>query len=132
MTWMAGVKAIGSHVVPRIREAAEAAGRPRPRVIASLPLAVTDDPSEARERAARTYNRYGQLANYRRLLDIEGVEGPSEVTVIGNESQVEQQLRDFASAGATDFVASILPVTRDREASAVRTMEFLRSMVGRI
>jgi len=45
---------------------------------------------------------------------------------------VEQQLRDFASAGATDFVASILPVTRDREASAARTMEFLRSMVGRI
>lgn len=132
VTWMAGVKAIESHVVPRIREAAEAAGRPRPRVIASLPLAVTDDPSEARERAARTYNRYGQLANYRRLLDIEGVEGPSEVTVIGNESQVEQQLRDFASAGATDFVASILPVTGDREASAARTMEFLRSMVGRI
>ena len=132
VTWMAGVKAIGSHVSPRIREAAEAAGRPRPRVIASLPLAVTDDPSEARERAARTYNRYGQLANYRRLLDIEGVEGSSEVTVIGNESQVEQQLRDFASAGATDFVASILPVTRDREASAARTMEFLRSMVGRI
>ena len=95
-------------------------------------MAVTDDTSEARERAARTYNRYGQLTNYRRLLDIEGVEGPSEVAVIGNEAQVEQQLRDFASAGATDFVASILPVSSDRSASAVRTMEFLKSMVGRV
>ena len=132
VTWMGGVKAIGSHVSPRIREAAEAAGRPSPRVIASLPLAVTDDTSEARERAARTYNRYGQLTNYRRLLDIEGVEGPSEVAVIGNEAQVEQQLRDFASAGATDFVASILPVSSDRSASAVRTMEFLKGMVGRV
>ncbi len=29
------------------------------------------------------------------------------MTVIG-ESQVEQQLRDFASAGATEFVVSII------------------------
>ncbi len=47
VTWMAGVKAIATHVSPRIREAAEAAGRPSPRVIVSLPLAVTDDISEA-------------------------------------------------------------------------------------
>ena len=93
---------------------------------------MTDDPSEARERAARTYGRYGQLANYRRLLDIEGVEGPSEVTVIGNESQVETQLRAFSSAGATDFVASILPASADRAASAERTWNFLSSMVGKL
>jgi hypothetical protein len=45
---------------------------------------------------------------------------------------VEQQLRDFASAGTTDFVASILPVSGYRQASAARTMEFLKSMVGRV
>ncbi len=38
------------------------------------------------------------------------------MTVIGSESQVEQQLRDFASAGAIDFVASIPPVSRKRNA----------------
>ncbi len=66
------------------------------------------------------------------MLDIEEVEGPSEVTVVGNEAQVEQQLRDFASAGATDFVASILPVDHDREASFSRSWELLRGLVGKI
>ena len=65
-------------------------------------------------------------------MDIEGVEGPSEVTVIGNEVQVEHQLRDFAIAGATEFVTSILPVSGDCQASVVRTMEFLKSMLGRV
>ncbi|MCH8351130.1 MAG: TIGR03564 family F420-dependent LLM class oxidoreductase [Chloroflexi bacterium] len=132
VTWMAGVKTVGTHISPRINAAAQAAGRPQPRVIVCLPVAVTDDSSLARERAARTYERYGQLTNYRRLLDIEGVEGPSEVTVVGNEAQVEQQLRDFASAGATDFVASILPVDQDREASFSRSWELLRRLVGKV
>ena len=132
VTWMAGVKTVGTHISPRINAAAQAAGRPQPRVIVCLPVAVTDDSSLARERAARTYERYGQLTNYRRLLDIEEVEGPSEVTVVGNEAQVEQQLRDFASAGATDFVASILPVDQDREASFSRSWELLRSLVGKV
>ncbi len=48
-------------------------------------------------------DRHGQLTNYRRLLDIECVEGPWEVTVVGNGAQVEQQRRAFASAGATEY-----------------------------
>ena len=66
------------------------------------------------------------------MLDIEGVEGPSEVAVVGNESQVEQQLRSFASAGATDFVASVLPVDEDHEESASRTWQLLQSLVGKL
>jgi alkanesulfonate monooxygenase SsuD/methylene tetrahydromethanopterin reductase-like flavin-dependent oxidoreductase (luciferase family) len=132
VTWMAGVKTVGAQISPRINAAAQAAGRPRPRVIVALPVAVTDDSTQARERAARTYERYGQLTNYRRLLDIEEVEGPSEVVVVGNEAQVERQLRDFASAGATDFVAAILPVGQDRGASFSRSWELLRSLVGKI
>jgi len=41
------------------------------------------------------------------MLDLEGGEGPSEVALIGNEAEVEQQLRAYADAGATDFLASI-------------------------
>ena len=132
VTWMAGVKTIDSHIAPRIQAAAQAAGRPQPRVVVGLPVAVTDDPSGARQRAAGTYERYGQLTNYRRLLDIEGVEGPSEVAVVGNEAQVEEQLRAFAGAGTTDFISSILPVGEDHEESASRTWQLLRSLVGKL
>ena len=132
VTWMAGVRTIGNHVTPRIQAAARSAGRPQPRVIVGLPVAVTDDPQRARDIAAKAYERYGQLANYRRLLDIEGVEGPSEVAVVGNEGQVEQQLRAFAGAGATDFIGSVLPVGEDAGASVARTEELLASLVGKL
>ncbi len=41
LTWMTGVKTIGDHVVPTINAAAAAAGRPKPRVVCSLPISVT-------------------------------------------------------------------------------------------
>jgi 5,10-methylenetetrahydromethanopterin reductase len=79
ITWMAGLKTIASHVVPRLRTAAQEAGRPSPRVCVGLPIAVTDDVTAAREAAARLFVRYGQLTNYRRMLDIEGAQGPEDV-----------------------------------------------------
>ncbi len=132
ITWMAGVRTIESHVVPRISAAAQAVNKPLPRVCVGMPIAVTDDPQGARDAAAGIYQRYGQLANYRRMLDLEGVEGPSEVALIGNEAEVEQQLRAYADAGATDFLASIFPVEGDGEASLTRTTNLLKSLVGKI
>ena len=132
ITWMAGVKTIESHVVPRISAAAQAANRPHPRVCVAMPIAVTDDPQGARDAAARIYQRYGQLASYRRMLDLEGVEGPSEVALIGNEAEVERQLRAYADAGATDFLASTFPVGVDEEGSLTRTTNLLKSLIGKI
>ncbi len=48
VTWMTGPVALGRDVAPRLRAAAEVAGRPEPRVIVGLPVCVTDDPAEAR------------------------------------------------------------------------------------
>ena len=52
--WMAPVRAVGEHIAPRIQAAAEAAGRPAPRIIAGLPVAVHDDVQEARAAQAAT------------------------------------------------------------------------------
>src|SRR3989449_9954511 len=64
ITWMAGPKTLETHIVPRITKAAKQAGRPDPRVVVGLPVAVTDDPAGARERAARSFQIYGTLPNY--------------------------------------------------------------------
>ncbi len=132
VTWMAGLKAVDTHVSPRIRAAAEAAGRPSPRVCVALPVAVTDDVSSARERAARAFERYGQLTNYRRILDVEGAEGPSEVAIVGDEASVERQIRAFADVGATDFIGSVMPVDDDAGQSILRTRSLLKSLAGRM
>ncbi len=131
ITWMAGPRAIREHVAPRIRRAAEASGRNEPRVCVGLPATVCDDEAVGRRRAAAAYERYGQLVNYRRVLDIEGVEGPSEVAVIGNEASLRRQLEEFADAGATDFLANIFAAGDNGETGA-RTYAALKDLVGRV
>jgi alkanesulfonate monooxygenase SsuD/methylene tetrahydromethanopterin reductase-like flavin-dependent oxidoreductase (luciferase family) len=65
------------------------------------------------------------------MLDIEGAQGPADVAVIGNEAEVTRQLRDFAAAGATDFLAALFPVGgEDMAGSKARTWELLRSLQG--
>jgi len=132
VTWMAGRKTIESHIAPRLQAAAQAAGRPQPRLCVGLPVAVTDDEAQGRAQAAQNFQRYGQLVNYRRLLDIEGVGGPADVAVVGNEQQVERQLRAFAAAGASDFLAAIFPTGNNHEASLGRTWDLLKNLNGRL
>ena len=132
ITWMAGPRAIAEHIAPRINRAANAAGRDAaPRVCVGLPTTVCDDEGRGRQQAAQAYGRYGQLVNYRRILDIEGVEGPSEVAVVGDEASLCRQLEEFAAAGATDFIANIFDAGNGGESTA-RTYAALRDLVGRI
>jgi F420-dependent oxidoreductase-like protein len=132
VTWMTGVKTIETHIVPRITAAAAEAGRPKPRVCAGLPIAVTDDPAAARERAAQLFQVYGQLPNYQRMLRKEGAQGPADVAMVGDEADVERQVRALAAAGATDFVASIFPVGEDASVSMARTRALLRGLLGKV
>ena len=131
VTWMAGPRAVGQHIAPRIRRAADDCGRAAPRVCVGLPTAVTGDESAARRKAAESYERYGQLVNYRRVLDLEGVESPAEVAVIGDETSLRRQLETFAEAGATEFVSNIFDVPGEPD-SAQRAYDALKSLVGKI
>ncbi|HXK33910.1 MAG TPA: TIGR03564 family F420-dependent LLM class oxidoreductase [Dehalococcoidia bacterium] len=132
LTWMTGVKAVDTHVRPSITAAAQEAGRPAPRIGVGLPVAVTDDAAAARETVSRLFAIYGQLPNYRRMLDKEGAAGPADVAIVGSEREVERHVRDLASAGATDFFAAMFPVGSDPQASLARTRELLKSLVGRV
>jgi 5,10-methylenetetrahydromethanopterin reductase len=132
ITWMTGPKTLEDHIVPRITAAAEEAGRPGPRVIAALPVAVTDEPDAARETAASLFEMYGQLPNYRRTLEREGAAGPADVAIVGNEAEVEKQIRAIADTGATDFVDWTYPVGTDASASRKRTWATLQGLIGNV
>lgn len=106
-TWTTGVKTLGDHIVPTITRAAEAAGRPAPRIIAGLPVCVTDDADAARELAAKTFAVYGTLPSYRAMLDREGAATPGDIALVGDEEAVAKQVDALADAGVTDFGASL-------------------------
>ena len=104
-TWLAGPKSLEEVVVPATIEGAQAAGRTEPRVVAGIPVAVDGDRGRARVAANRTFGMYGNLVNYQRLFDREGVDGPAEVVITGDEPTVRSRIRDLFDAGATDVWA---------------------------
>jgi hypothetical protein len=105
-----------------IRRAAEAAGRPAPRVVAALPVALVRDPARARAAANQTFQIYGSLPSYRAMLDREGVAAPGDVALVGDEQHLRAELRRVQEAGVTHFAASLY----EAEAGAAqRTYEFL-------
>lgn len=128
--WMANARAIDSHVAPRITAAADAAGRPAPRIVAGLPVAVHDDADEARQAAAEQFAGYGTLPNYRRILDHGGATGPGDAAIVGDEAAVADQVRGLFDAGATDVWAAVFPVGDDRTASRTRTRALLKELAN--
>ena len=51
---------------------------------------------------------------------------------LGHRRTLEQQVRALASAGTTDFLASIYPVGDDAAASVARTRALVNSLVGKV
>ncbi len=105
LAWV-GAKTIREHIVPTLTESASAAGQGAPRVIATLPVVVTDDPDAARARGAQAFQMYGNLPSYRAMLEREGVNSPEDLILAGSEGEVTDRLHELAAAGVTDFAAS--------------------------
>jgi len=130
VTWMTGPKTLRDYIVPRIKAAAAKAGRPAPRIIAGLRVAVTEEVDAARAWARDALQFYGNLPSYRAMLDREGVESPADILIVGNEDAVTDQLHHLAAAGVTELLAIPFPVGSDRQASLERTRTLLGHLNG--
>jgi len=128
VTWLAGPRYLGEHIVPRLHAAA--AGRPAPRVVAGLPVAVCPDPGAARRAADEVFARYAGLENYQRLLDREGVSSPGALAVTGAEAEIEKQLKRLADLGVTELWPIIFPVGDDPGSSRQQTRTLLRRLAA--
>ncbi len=124
LAWV-GPKTIAEHIVPQLTQAAAAAGRAQPRVIATLPVCVTAEPDKIRGMIAKNLAMYGQLPSYRAMLDREGVAGPEDVAIVGNEADVRTGIAQLRNAGVTDFAASEFTTsTEERTATRALLREF--------
>ena len=126
-TWMVGPKTMETHIIERLSKAADAAGRPQPKVVGGYPLILTNKPDEARAKIAEQLTIYGQLPSYRAMLDIEGVEGPADIAIVGDENLVRGEIKRLEDIGVTDFNAAIMGV---EEGAYDRTLECLSSLKG--
>lgn len=123
-TWVTGLKTLEEHTIPSINRAAAAAGKSTPRVVAGLPVILADDADEAKASVAKSLVIYGKLPAYRAMLDREGVSGPEDVALIGNEAVLREKIQRMRDIGVTDFNAAIEGY---KEGVYERTWEFLKS-----
>ena len=131
--WMADERAIGDHVVPRITAAASQAGRPAPRIVAGVPVALCSNNETAAARAygSEVLGHADFSPNYVRLLEHGDAEDVGDTMAAGDESAILSRLRRYRDAGVTDLAARIVPLGNDatqRSESRLRTQAFLSSL----
>jgi F420-dependent oxidoreductase-like protein len=131
--WMADERAIGEHVLPRITKAAAEAGRPDPRIVAGVPVALCldDEVDDARAWANQVLGHAEYSPNYQRLLEHGDATDVGDVLAAGDETAVVDRLRSFRDAGVTDLAVRVLPLGEDRAArieSRERVLRFLASL----
>ena len=124
LAWV-GPRTIREHIVPVLGEAAANANRESPRVVATLPICVTDDADAIRDRITRTSAMYAELPSYRAMFEREGVERPGQLGIVGSEAEVEDALYVLAEAGVTDFAASEFAPSPDEK---LRTRALLKHL----
>jgi len=59
-------------------------------------------------------------------MDVEGVDGPAGVSLVGDEATVRAGIRSFADAGTSDFTPVEFALDDD---TRVRTRELLKSLL---
>ncbi len=119
--WLSGPRTVAERIRPALEKAAEAAGRPAPRIVASVPVCVTDRADEVRDLIDAFLADYNDLPSYRSVMDFEGVTRVSDVSVVGAEDEVRAHLARFADAGSTDFAAVEFTLAED-EAERTRAL----------
>lgn len=125
--WMTGPDTIEKHIQPKLHAAAHDAGKPNPRIVAGLPIVLTNDPAAAKESISKQLVIYGQLPSYRAMLDKEGAAGPGDVAIVGDEKALDAELDRLRNIGVTDFNAAVVPVDDEAEQ---RTLDYLASRIS--
>ena len=123
-TWMTGPRTIEEHIVPTINRAAAEVDKPPPRIVCGLPICLTDDVDGAREQIGKSLEIYGMLPSYRAMLDREGVSGPAELSIVGDEATLRSAIARLRDVGVTDFNAAVIAFGG---AGVEKTLDLLQS-----
>ncbi|MFF5389526.1 MULTISPECIES: TIGR03564 family F420-dependent LLM class oxidoreductase [unclassified Streptomyces] len=115
LPFLAGPRALAEHIVPAVNAAAEAAGRPAPRVVALVPGVVTSDADAVREASAEALALYEKIPSYRRVIELSGAERAAGLALIGDEETVAEGVRRYREAGATEVVFTATEVNGEED-----------------
>lgn len=131
ITWMCDEHTHATHVLPKLSAAAAGVGRPTPRVIAGLPVAVCDNAAKGKAVADSKFDMYRHIPNYARMLELGESGSPSEVAIIGTEDQVAERIASYEASGVTDLSAMMFAVGDD-DAERSENLERTRQLLAKL
>jgi F420-dependent oxidoreductase-like protein len=134
ISWMCPVSYLREVALPAMDEGAAKAGRPRPALIAHVPVAVTTDADAVRSAATRQLGGYTTAPYYATMLRDAGFpealeqqssERMADALVIhGDADTVKARLRELPALGIGEIIAAPLNISGDPDAR-LRTLRVL-------
>ncbi len=121
LPYLAGPRTIAEFIEPTISQAAADAGRPKPQIIAAVPVLVSESPDDpediaaARQLAVEQLSFYETIPSYQKVIAREGVDSVADLAAVGSAESVRRQLGAYLDAGATDVVLSPLDRSKPSE-----------------
>jgi F420-dependent oxidoreductase-like protein len=106
LPYLAGPRTVEDFIVPTITEAATAAGRSAPQIIAAVPVVVSGDANAGRALAVEELKFYETIPSYAKVIAREGVDRAADIAAVGSPEAVREHLKRYVDAGATDLVLS--------------------------
>ncbi|MGD9792964.1 MAG: TIGR03564 family F420-dependent LLM class oxidoreductase [Acidimicrobiia bacterium] len=105
-TWCT-YRLLSEYTIPMVSAAAAEAGRPSPRIVASMPVCVNPDVDAARALAAEEFGVYGtRYTAYKAVFERQGVPGVAPLVITGDENAVIEELKRYGDVGVHDFSAN--------------------------
>lgn len=116
ISWMCPVRYLVDVALPAVQRGADKAGRAAPPIVAHVPVAMTTDPEEARNRVRQQLGMYANVVNYQNMFAAVGhdvANGYSDAllddfVVYGTEEQVASALRSRIDAGLGELLVQPL------------------------
>jgi 5,10-methylenetetrahydromethanopterin reductase len=130
VTFMVSKQSLETMTVPTASAAAKEAGRPRPYFVAQAPICITNDVDRVKAEVAKTFIQYGNgfYPSYQNALHRDGLSGPAEIAVVGDETAVLAELCRYRDIGMDEFMGVVLCGTDEEKA---RTKAFLAAQSER-
>jgi alkanesulfonate monooxygenase SsuD/methylene tetrahydromethanopterin reductase-like flavin-dependent oxidoreductase (luciferase family) len=104
LPYLAGPRTIAEFIEPAIAKSAGDAGRSKPKIIAEVPVIVSDDIGAATDFAAERLSFYDAIPSYQKVIAREGFTRAADLAAVGSAESVRRKLQSYLDAGATDVV----------------------------
>ncbi|MBX6341670.1 MAG: LLM class flavin-dependent oxidoreductase [Thermomicrobiaceae bacterium] len=125
ISWLCPVAYLRERAVPALRAGAEAADRPAPRLIAHVPVVMTEDRNTMLRVARPRIAGYGRLPFYAAMFADAGYPvGPSgevsddlldHLVVSGDEAEVRRRLDGILGGGIDELLVMLIPAENPAE-----------------